>query len=54
MAGFPVPLALMSRISKESQGFREAAISYKQKRSKTENFNITQNQVTPKEGLLLI
>jgi len=54
MAGFPVPLALMSRIFKESQGFQGATISCKQKRSKTENFNITQNQPTPKEGLILI
>jgi hypothetical protein len=51
MAGFPVPLALMSMVPKESQGFWEATFSYKQRRSKTEYFNIIQNRPTPKEGL---
>jgi len=54
MAWFLVPLALMSRIFKESQGFREAAISAPQQYMTQKNFNITQNQVTPKEGVILI
>ena len=52
--GFPVPLALMSRIFKESQGFRELAVSSQVICPRVKNFNIARYQAYPFDRLICI